>query len=61
MVTCYPSTPLKKALHVGCFLFGATLMCIGGYLSFANVERQQALIKARNDFVRERLKRRSGK
>ncbi|XP_043691891.1 uncharacterized protein LOC122642465 [Telopea speciosissima] len=60
MVWCSPSTPKSLALTVGCFTAGASLFALGAYLSFVNIAPQQARIKARNDFVRERLKKKYG-
>ncbi|MBA0625444.1 hypothetical protein Godav_010640, partial [Gossypium davidsonii] len=53
MVFCFPSTPKKLAMTVGCFIAGAGLFVVGTYLSYVNVAPQQARIKARNDFVKE--------
>ncbi|GKV43807.1 hypothetical protein SLEP1_g51060 [Rubroshorea leprosula] len=61
MVLCFPSTPKKLAMTVGCFLAGAGLFAIGTHFSYVNVAPQQARIKARNDFVKERLRKRHGK
>ncbi|KAJ4970240.1 hypothetical protein NE237_003339 [Protea cynaroides] len=61
MVWCSPSTPKSLAPTIGCFATGASLFVLGAYLSFVNIAPQQARIKARNDFVRERLKKKSGK
>ncbi|KAL9254318.1 hypothetical protein AKJ16_DCAP03229 [Drosera capensis] len=60
MVLCYPSTPKKLAMTVACFLGGASLFYVGLQLSHKNIAPQQARIKARNDFVRERLKQKYG-
>lgn len=61
MVSCYPSTPKKLAATIALFLGGAALFGFGLHLSYVNVAPQQARIKARNDFVRERLRKRQGK
>ncbi|PRQ32041.1 hypothetical protein RchiOBHm_Chr5g0041991 [Rosa chinensis] len=61
MVVCYPSTPKKKALAVGFFISAAALFAYGVHLSYVNVAPQQARTKARNEFVRERLKQKYGK
>lgn len=61
MVFCFPSTPKKLAMTVGCFIAGAGLFVVGTYLSYVNVAPQQARIKARNDFVKERLRKKYGK
>lgn len=61
MSMCFPSTPKKAATTIGCFLFGAALFAFGLHFSYVNVAPQQARIKARNDFVRERLRKKYGK
>lgn len=60
MVVCYPSTPGKLAMTVGCFLGGVSLFAVGIHFSYKNVAPQQARIKARNDFVREHLRKKYG-
>lgn len=44
-----------------CFLSGAVLFGAGLHISYLNVAPQQARIKARNDFVRERLRKKYGR
>lgn len=61
MVGCFPSTPKKLAMTVGFFISAAALFSFGVHLSYANVAPQQARTKARNEFVRERLKQKYGK
>ena len=61
MVLCYPSTPKKLAMTVGCFVAGAAIFAAGLHISYINVAPQQARIKARNDFVMEQLKKRHAK
>lgn len=61
MVVCYPSTPKKLVMTFGCFLAGASLFAVGVHLSYINVAPQQARTKARNDFVKERLRKKYGK
>ncbi|GMN51739.1 hypothetical protein TIFTF001_020881 [Ficus carica] len=61
MSMCFPSTPKKFATTIGCFLSGAALFALGLHLSYVNVAPQQARIKARNDFVKERLRKKYGK
>ncbi|KAM1149427.1 hypothetical protein ACFX2B_029720 [Malus domestica] len=60
MVVCFPSTPKRLAKTVGCFISAAALFSFGVYLSYVNVAPQQAQTKARNEFVRERLKHKYG-
>ncbi|KAJ0045481.1 hypothetical protein Pint_03993 [Pistacia integerrima] len=60
MVSCFPSTPGKLAMNVGCFIAGGALFAVGMHLSYANIAPQQARIKARNDFVKDRLRKKYG-
>ncbi|KAK7303990.1 hypothetical protein RJT34_14956 [Clitoria ternatea] len=60
MVVCFPSTPKKLAATIACFLSGAAIFAVGMHLSYVNVAPQQARIKARNDFVKETLKKKYG-
>ncbi|KAE8125433.1 hypothetical protein FH972_020240 [Carpinus fangiana] len=60
MVMCFPSTPKKLAMTVACFVSGAALFAIGVHLSYVNVAPQQARTKARNDFVKDRLRKKYG-
>ncbi|XAR64751.1 hypothetical protein NMG60_11008563 [Bertholletia excelsa] len=53
----YPPTSMQLAVTVGCFTTGAVLFAIGAYLSFANAAPQQARTKARNDFIKDRLRK----
>lgn len=61
MTFCYPSSPRKLAMTVACFASGAALFAFGIHLSYLNVAPQQARTKARNDFVKERLRQKQGK
>ena len=61
MVLCFPSTPKKLLMTVACFVFGATLFAVGVHFSYVNIAPQQARAKARNDFVKERLRKKYGK
>ncbi|KAF7831317.1 putative CC-NBS resistance protein [Senna tora] len=60
MVLCFPSTPKKLAMSIACFLSGASILAVGVHLSYVNVAPQQARTKARNDFVKEALKKKYG-
>ncbi|CAL5390333.1 unnamed protein product [Camellia sinensis] len=60
MVSCFPSTPKKLAQTVVFFLAGASLFAVGVHLSYVNIAPQQARTKARNDFVKERLRQKYG-
>lgn len=61
MVLCFPSTPRKLAMTVGCFLSGAALLAIGVHLSYVNIAPQRARTIARDNFVKERLRKKYGK
>ncbi|BBH02081.1 hypothetical protein Prudu_012541 [Prunus dulcis] len=61
MVVCFPSTPKRLAMTIGCFISAAALFAFGAHISYVNVAPQQARTKARNEFVRERLKQKYGK
>lgn len=61
MVSCFPSTPKKLAATVAFFLVGGSLFAAGLHLSYVNAAPQQARIKARSDFVKERLRKKYGK
>jgi hypothetical protein len=60
MVMCFPSTPKKLAMTVACFVSGAALFAVGVHLSYVNIAPQQARTKARNDFVKDRLRKKYG-
>jgi hypothetical protein len=57
---CFPSTPKKLAMTVACFVSGAALFAVGVHLSYVNIAPQQARTKARNDFVKDRLRKKYG-
>ncbi|KAG7617446.1 hypothetical protein ISN45_At04g028100 [Arabidopsis thaliana x Arabidopsis arenosa] len=61
MSFCYPSSQRKLAMTVAFFASGAALFAIGIHFSYLNVAPQQARTKARNDFVKERLRQKQGK
>ena len=48
-------------MKVAFFASGAALFAVGMHLSYLNVAPQQARTKARNDFVKERLRQKQGK
>lgn len=48
-------------MTIGCFISAAALFAFGAHISYVNVAPQQARTKARNEFVRERLKQKYGK
>ncbi|KAE9598516.1 hypothetical protein Lalb_Chr15g0081811 [Lupinus albus] len=60
MVVCFPSTPKKLAMTIACFLSSAAIIAVGAHLSYVNVEPQRARTLARDDFVRETLKKKHG-
>ncbi|KAM3222919.1 hypothetical protein T459_20861 [Capsicum annuum] len=61
MFFCYPSTPSKFAATLTCFIGGAALFAFGVHYSYINIAPQQARTKARNDFVKDRLRKKYGK
>lgn len=61
MVVCFEATPKKLAATAALFLTGGALFGYGLHLWYVNAAPQQARIKARNDFVRERLRKKYGK
>jgi hypothetical protein len=44
-------------VSVGFFAAGVSLFVAGAYLSLANISPQQARVKARNDFVKDRIRK----
>ncbi|KAJ6989131.1 hypothetical protein NC653_021880 [Populus alba x Populus x berolinensis] len=61
MGLCFPSTPKKLAMTIGLFASGAALFALGLHQCYVNNAPQRARVKARNDFVRERLRKKYGK
>ncbi|KAI5578122.1 hypothetical protein POPTR_008G011620v4 [Populus trichocarpa] len=61
MGLCFPSTPKKLAMTIGLFASGAALFALGLHKCYVNIAPQRARIEARNDFVRERLRKKYGK
>jgi hypothetical protein len=53
----YPPTRNQIFLTAGCFITGAALFAVGVHLSFLNVAPQQDRVKARNEFVKSRLRK----
>ncbi|XP_021892522.1 uncharacterized protein LOC110810610 [Carica papaya] len=53
----YPPTPKQLALSIGFFLTGASFFVAGAYLSLNNIAPQQARVKARSDYVKDRLRK----
>ncbi|KAL8462356.1 hypothetical protein ACS0TY_032607 [Phlomoides rotata] len=60
MVVCFEATPKKIAALAALFVAGGSLFGFGLHMAYVNVAPQQARIKARNDFVRERLRKKYG-
>lgn len=58
---CFEATPKKIAATAALFLASCSMFGYGLHLSYVNVAPQQARIRARNDFIRERLRKRQGK
>ncbi|KAF2946012.1 hypothetical protein DAI22_02g259900 [Oryza sativa Japonica Group] len=61
MGLCSPSTPRQLLSTVALFAFGAGLLAYGVHLSYAHVEPQRARTLARDQFVRDYLKRKYDK
>ncbi|PON43730.1 bric-a-brac protein [Parasponia andersonii] len=53
----YPQTPRQLGATAVLFVAGVSLMGVGAHLAYSNVEAQQARVKARTDFVKDRLRR----
>ncbi|KAG8386055.1 hypothetical protein BUALT_Bualt03G0109200 [Buddleja alternifolia] len=60
MVVCFEATPKKLAATAALFLTGSALFGYGLHLWHVNAAPQQARIKARNEFVRDRLRKKYG-
>ncbi|KAL9236241.1 hypothetical protein vseg_010937 [Gypsophila vaccaria] len=60
MSICYPSSPQKLAMTLGCFLGGVSLFAIGVHYSYKNIAPQQARTRARDEFVKEFLAKKYG-
>nr|GLL22542.1 hypothetical protein DM860_011616 [Ipomoea trifida] len=61
MAFCSPSTPAKLAVTVVSFLGSVAMFAYGVHLSYVNIAPQQARTKARNDFVKDRIRKKYGK
>ncbi|KNA20227.1 hypothetical protein SOVF_053780 [Spinacia oleracea] len=57
MLWAYPPTRRQMAATAVGVGFGLTLIAVGAYFSFANIDRQQARTKARSDYVKQRLRK----
>ncbi|CAN1303042.1 hypothetical protein LINPERPRIM_LOCUS25699 [Linum perenne] len=53
----YPPTRRQAAAMVLMFAAGASLFGYGAYMSMKNVEPQQERTRARNEFVKERIRK----
>ncbi|GMN39490.1 hypothetical protein TIFTF001_008738 [Ficus carica] len=53
----YPPTPGQLATTAVCFAVGVSFFAVGVYISFSNIEPQQARVKARRDFIKDRLRK----
>ncbi|XP_008243651.1 PREDICTED: uncharacterized protein LOC103341874 [Prunus mume] len=56
-VWSYPPTPKQLAVTACCFVTGVALFAVGAHLSLANVGPQQDRVKARRNFVKDRLRK----
>ncbi|EPS68236.1 hypothetical protein M569_06538, partial [Genlisea aurea] len=54
---CFEATPRKMAVTAAVFLSGCGMFGYGLHLWYKNIAPQQARIQARNEFVRERLRK----
>ncbi|CAN6719614.1 unnamed protein product [Malus baccata var. baccata] len=57
VVWSYPPTRKQLAVTAFCFVTGVALFAVGAHLSLANVGPQQDRVKARRDFVKDRLRK----
>ena len=53
----YPQTPRQVAATAVLFVAGLSFLGAGAHLAYSNVEAQQARVKARRDFVKDRLRK----
>ncbi|CAI0625914.1 unnamed protein product, partial [Linum tenue] len=60
MVTCFPSSPKKLGMTAALFSAAAAIMGYAAHLSYVNVAPQQARTRARDEFVKERMRQRHG-
>ncbi|MQL81881.1 hypothetical protein Taro_014353 [Colocasia esculenta] len=60
MVWSFPPTRKQLAVTAAWFLSGVALFAAGAHLSYVNVAPQQARTKARDDFVRDYLRKKYG-
>ncbi|KAL5213391.1 hypothetical protein ABZP36_024238 [Zizania latifolia] len=58
---CSPSTPRQLLSTVSLFAFGAGLLAYGVHLSYVHIEPQRARTLARDQFVRDYLRRKYDK
>ncbi|XP_034223206.1 uncharacterized protein LOC117633650 [Prunus dulcis] len=56
-VWSYPPTPKQLVVTACCFVTGVALFAVGAHLSLANVGPQQDRVKARRNFVKDRLRK----
>ncbi|CAH8356734.1 unnamed protein product [Eruca vesicaria subsp. sativa] len=53
----YPPTRRQMMVSVAFFAAGVSLFAAGAYLSLENIGPQQARVKARNQFVKDRIRK----
>ncbi|EMS58793.1 hypothetical protein TRIUR3_09616 [Triticum urartu] len=58
---CSPSTPRQLLSTVALFAFGAGLLTYGAHLSYVHIEPQRERTLARDQFVRDYLRRKHDK
>ncbi|XP_062003574.1 uncharacterized protein LOC133721075 [Rosa rugosa] len=57
VVWSYPPTRKQLVVTACCFVAGMGLFGVGAHLSLANVGPQQERVKARREFVKDRLRK----
>ncbi|KAB2006851.1 hypothetical protein ERO13_D11G337600v2 [Gossypium hirsutum] len=53
----YPPTAKQLTVTIGFCLTGASFIAAGAYLSFVNIGPQQERVKARSQYVKDRLRK----
>ncbi|XP_062115499.1 uncharacterized protein LOC133829743 isoform X1 [Humulus lupulus] len=53
----YSQTRRQVAVTAALFAAGVSFMGVGAHLAYSNVEAEQARLKARRDFVKDRLRK----
>ncbi|KAM6570277.1 hypothetical protein CsatB_018262 [Cannabis sativa] len=53
----YPQTRRQLAVTAVLFVAGVSFMGVGAHLAYSNLDAEQARLKARRDFVKDRLRK----